>query len=309
VIPRAVIVHRPTPYQELIGRHGTAGQAAFFLRTRGQDIDPLAAAHQRQARALDAAMAAVPQRWRRSRVDRADLDRFLFEPEDVVIAVGQDGLVANVAKYLDGQRVIGVNPDPSRFDGVLVKHSPRAVAALVEGALDPAAAVEARTMVEVRLRDGQRLCALNEIFLGHISHQSARYHLRAGRRAERHSSSGVVIATGTGATGWARSIHLSRQSGLSLPAPTEAALVFFAREAFPSRATGTALTEGRVDGAGALEVTSEMDSGGVLFGDGIEADRLEFPWGEVASIGCARRTLNLLLGPGAGPGRGAPVHR
>lgn len=41
---------------------------------------------------------------------RGDLDRFLFEPDDIVLALGQDGLVANVAKYLDGQPVIGSNP-------------------------------------------------------------------------------------------------------------------------------------------------------------------------------------------------------
>jgi len=59
-------------------------------------------------------LGAIPSDWRRARVDRADLDRFLFEPEDVVVAVGQDGLVANVAKYLTGQPVIGCNPDPKR---------------------------------------------------------------------------------------------------------------------------------------------------------------------------------------------------
>ena len=46
-----------------------------------------------------------------------------FGPEDVIIAVGQDGLVANVAKYLDGQPVVGVNPDPQRNPGVLVRHA------------------------------------------------------------------------------------------------------------------------------------------------------------------------------------------
>ncbi len=45
-------------------------------------------------------------------MSRPELNRFLFEPEDVVIAVGQDGLVANVAKYLSGQMVVGVNPLP-----------------------------------------------------------------------------------------------------------------------------------------------------------------------------------------------------
>ena len=29
--PRAVLVHRRTEFQELLARHGTRGQAAFFL--------------------------------------------------------------------------------------------------------------------------------------------------------------------------------------------------------------------------------------------------------------------------------------
>ena len=38
--------------------------------------------------------------------------------------VGQDVLVANVAKYLSGQPVIGVNPEPERNSGVLVPRPP-----------------------------------------------------------------------------------------------------------------------------------------------------------------------------------------
>ena len=52
-----------------------------------------------------------------------------------MIAVGQDGLVANVAKYLDGQTVIGVNPDPGRNPGVLVRHPPEATASLLQRAI------------------------------------------------------------------------------------------------------------------------------------------------------------------------------
>jgi hypothetical protein len=39
-------------------------------------------------------LAATRARWRRIELDRADLDRFLFEPDDIVVALGQDGLVA-----------------------------------------------------------------------------------------------------------------------------------------------------------------------------------------------------------------------
>jgi hypothetical protein len=223
-------------------------------------------------------------------VTRADLDRFLFEPEDVVVAVGPDGLVANVAKYVRGQRVIGVNPSPALYDGVLVRHPPQAVSDL----LGPGASIEERTMVEARTNDGQTLVALNELFVGHRTHQSARYLLGFAGRSERHSSSGLICATGTGATGWARSIALGRADAPPAPAPTAPELVFLVREAWPSVRTGTSVVAGVVGAAAELTVRSEMNEGGVVFGDGIEDDRLELPYGQVVTLRRSARTLRLV---------------
>src|SRR4051812_4891127 len=99
--PRAVLVHRRTELDELLARHGTRGQAAFFLRTRGRDLGEVEARHEAQQAALREVSAAVPTEWRRGLLERTDVSRFLFSPEDVVVVVGQDGLVANTAKYLD----------------------------------------------------------------------------------------------------------------------------------------------------------------------------------------------------------------
>lgn len=293
-LPRVVLVYRPSEYQELVMAQGTSGQAAFFLGTRGQKLDPVARQHGALEQAMACIQAAIPPKWRRATVRRDELDRFLFEPGDLVVAVGQDGLVANVAKYLDGQRVIGVNPDRTRYDGVLARFRPERAAELIRPVMAGEIMAQQRTMVEARLRDGQRLLALNEIFVGHQSHQSARYVLRWKGQQERHSSSGLIVCTGTGGTGWARSIVGERREPLEMPGPTDQSLVFLVREAFPSRATGTALVQGRLEGDEALEVTSEMNTGGVLFGDGIESDRLSFPWGEVAELRRAERTLALV---------------
>ena len=292
--PRVVVVTRPTYYEELIARHATRQQAAFFLEIRGQDIAGVLSQHETFETARAGLAKAIPVRWRRAAVDRADFDRFLFEPGDIVVALGQDGLVANVAKYLQGQPVIGLNPDPERYDGVLVPHAPARAADLILRAEAGDIDTEQRTMVRAELDDGQSLIALNEIFVGHHTHQSARYTIRMGETTERHSSSGLIIATGTGSTGWARSISRERGKPLELPAPADPWLVFFVREAFPSTATQTDLTRGILDPGAAFEVISQMNDGGTIFGDGIERDRLDFAFGQRVTVRTADVRLNLV---------------
>jgi hypothetical protein len=155
-IPRVAVVTRPTEYAALLARHGTREQARFFLATRGRAIEELEAADDVFRATLAAVSAAVPTEWRRVKVDRGDLDRFLFEPDDLIVAVGQDGLVANVAKYLAGQAVIGCNPDPSRYEGILVPHSAAEMKLLVPAAMAGKAAIGERSMVEAVLDDGLR---------------------------------------------------------------------------------------------------------------------------------------------------------
>lgn len=293
--PRAVVVHRPTEYEELLARHGTRGQAAFFLSTRGRRIEEVERRHDLQLGAMAAVTSSLPLDWRRGAVLRADLPRFLFSPEDVIIVVGQDGLVANVAKYLGGQPVIGVNPDQERNPGVLVPFGPDAAASLLQRVSDVRRLpVQARTMVMAQLDDGQSLLALNEVFIGPASHQTARYTLAlADGRSERQASSGIIVSTGTGATGWCRSISLERRSEVRLPGPLEDRLAWFVREAWPSPATGTQMTEGVLDARTSLCLAVESDQL-VLFGDGIESDFVVASWGQRIQVHESPNKLRLV---------------
>src|SRR5215217_6309936 len=274
MVPRGVLVERPSEYEELLARHATHEQVRFFLERRGRSLEEVLERHATLAATHRAVLGAVPPDWRVATVLRADLDRFLFEPGDVVLALGQDGLVANVAKYLDGQPVIGLNPDPGRVPGVLVRHAPEAAADL----LSDLARVEHHTMVRAALDDGQEVLALNEVFVGHASHESARYTIALGERSERQSSSGVIATTGTGATGWAASLNRQLAPPLALPGPTDGELAFFVREAWPSAVTGTTLTAGRIAGGQRLRIVCELGEGGTVFGDGIEADHVAVDW-------------------------------
>ncbi|WP_024761186.1 inorganic polyphosphate kinase [Streptomyces exfoliatus] len=296
--PRAVLVHRTTEYEELLARHGTHGQAAFFLSARGRSIEAVRERHERVRQALAEVAGAVPLSWRQTRVERADLDRFLFGPEDVVVVVGQDGLVANAAKYLTGQPVIGIDADPGRNAGVLVRHRAAQARRLLPYAAGAGAAVDELTMVEAVTDDAQRLLALNEIYVGPPGHQTARYTLGldggdAPAEPEPQASSGVLVGTGTGATGWLRSLWEQRSSSLVLPAPADARLAWFVREAWPSPTTGTTRVEGLLGAGHGLRLTVESDRL-VAFGDGVESDALHLTWGQTIRLAAAEARLRLV---------------
>ncbi|MEZ0446960.1 hypothetical protein [Cellulomonas sp. ICMP 17802] len=291
--PRVVVVHRRTELDGLLERHGTRGQAEFFLRTRGRTLADVQGRHDAQEAALGEVRAAVPGEWRRGDVEREDLYRFGFEPGDVVVVVGQDGLVANVAKYVGTQVVVGIDPEPGRNAGVLVTHRPREARDLLQAVVRGGASVQSRAMVSATLDDGESLDALNEVFVGHPSHQSARYRIGVAGAVEPQSSSGLIVATGTGATGWAASIHRERRGGAELPGTADRALAWFVREAWPSPSTATSLTAGRLVDGEVLTVVVESDAL-VVFGDGLEADRLTATWGQTITLALAGRALRLV---------------
>ena len=280
----------------MIRHHGTRQQVAFFLERRGRNLAELDRRHDHRARSAELGGSLDSPGLEAGRGGPGRSGRWLFGPEDVVIAVGQDGLVANVAKYLHGQPVVGVDPDPGHNAGSLVRHRPGAIGELLPAVVDGDrdVVIEQRALVELTVDDGRSLRALNEVFIGHPSHQSARYTVAWGQQEEQQSSSGVVVGTGTGSTGWCRSLWIERPREWALPDPSSTDLAWFVREAWPSPATGATLVDGRMARRDRLELTVQSDTL-VAFGYGIEADRLELLWGQSATVGVGAESLRLVL--------------
>ena len=224
--------------------------------------------------------SAIPLDWRRGQVERSDLARFAFSPEDVVVAVGQDGLVTNVAKYLHAQPVIGSNPDPGRNPGVLVHHPPEATRAILASVGElRSGRLQRRVMVEATVDDGQSLPRPQRDLhrtpqppVGALPHHHRSW---AGANSRRPACSWVpALVRPAGAARW-RSNATARST---CPPPTTPTLCWFAREAWPSPATGTSLTEGLLQPDELLTITAESDL--VVFGDGIEQDAIPVTWGQ-----------------------------
>lgn len=299
---RFVLILRQTRLDELIARFNTEQQARFYIEHLGADFgDYQAEAHHYRAMAVQVE-TSLSAFGRVHRLDRRYLPNYVFGASDIVVVLGQDGLVANTLKYLDGQHVLGVNPDPKRWDGVLLPFGPGDLGRILPEAIAGRRPIKRVTMAKAILNTGLVLYAVNDLFIGPRSHVSARYVLRTAGQEERQSSSGIIVSTGLGSTGWLRSLFAGWEAaaaanGAAVPAeagdgsfPWDAAfLSYFVREPFPSRTTGASLVYGRVGEHAALEIVSEMPENGVIFSDGIEADFLEFNAGTKAEIGVAER--------------------
>lgn len=162
-------------------------------------------------------------------------------------------------------------------------------------------------MAQATLSDGQRLLAVNDFFIGVRSHVSARYELSLGDRHERQSSSGIIVSTGMGSTGWLRSV-LTGASAVTGGHPSsdiaslrdegfawsDRRLVFSVREPYPSPWSQTGLVFGELDSATPLRVRSLMPEGGIIFSDGVDADGLDFRSGLEAVISIADQRGRLL---------------
>ena len=304
---KIVLVTRRSRLDDLIARFNTIEQAKFYVEHMGADFTDYEREHRTYQAAIADAEGTMQRFGRVQRLDRAFLPNFLFPPESLIVVLGQDGLVANTLKYLDGQRVIGVNPDPTRWDGVLLPFKVSDLKTVVPESLTGRRSTRTVTMARARLSDGQELRAVNDLFIGPRTHVSARYSLTLGKASETQSSSGIIVSTGLGSTGWMRSV-LTGAMGVASGEPAseiaslrkqgfawESEYLYFAvREPFPSRMTQTGVVFGKVSTASPLTLTSQMADYGVIFSDGLEQDYIEFNAGMTATIDVADRRGHLV---------------
>lgn len=304
---KIILVTRKTRLTELIERFNTRAQARFYIEHAGGDF----AEYEREDAVYRSSIATVHKALelglKVQLIDRELSPTFLFAPTDIVVTLGQDGLVANTAKYVGAQPLVAINPDPERFDGVLLPFQVAQARAAVTAVLRGACRLRPVTLAEVRLSDGQRLIAFNDLFIGARSHVSARYRIGFRGRSEPHSSSGVVISTGAGSTGWLSSIYnmasgileLAAGKPAAIPRPQlgweDARLLFVVREPFVSRHSRAGVVAGIVESGEELRLESAMPSSGVIFSDGVEADYLNFNSGAVAHIRAAAQKAHLVV--------------
>jgi NAD kinase len=307
---KIVVVTLKTRLEELIERFNTREQAKFYIEHMGLSF----AEYEREHDVYTSGVRLLRRQLegllpKLQFIERGFLPNFLFTQQDLVVTIGRDGLVVNTAKYLDGQPIVAVNPDPERIDGILLPFTAERARMGVGRLLEERVKYSLITMAEVKLNDGQSLLAVNDFYLGQRTHLSSRYSVQWRQRREQQSSSGVLVSTGVGSTGWLSSTQnmadavshlLLRDKAPRLPrlrlAWDDPRLVFVVREPFLSKASDVQLTAGMLEQGEEIVFESHMPDGGVIFSDGVERDALAFNAGTVATIRASDRKTRLVAG-------------
>lgn len=303
-IEYAIVVRAKTRLERLIARYNTRAQARFYIEHNGGNFALYEQEHDAYYRSLEDVQRRLGAVMKYKLLDREFLPTFLFSNQHMIVTVGQDGLVANTAKYAANRPIVAVNPDKERIDGVLLPFSAQNFVPAVEQVLLGKASIRPVALAEARLQDGQRLLAFNEIFLGASSHISARYKISYQGRDAWHSSSGLLLSTAVGATAWMSSVFNMAQGlqqafgrgeqAWQVPALRYDELLYAVREPFASKTSQLDLIAGRLHSQDQLVIDSLMPEQGVIFSDGIEQDFLHFNSGATATLGLAPERVQLV---------------
>lgn len=313
------LVTKTSQLEDLVKKYNTLDQARFYISHLGQDFNRYQVQHDNYYLAKQTTIDQLEKFGRVHVLDRTYLANYIFAKDTIVVVLGPDGLVANTMKYLDNQPIIGVNPDCQAFDGILLPFGPADLRKIIPEVLARTRPIKEVTMAKASLSDGQVLYGVNDLFIGPKSHTSARYCIHYQGVREQQSSSGIIISTGLGSTGWLKSIIQGAYSVVnSLNPPSKSPmdepaannggpvgqmgldwdsqkLVFSVREPFPSISSQASCVFGEINPQMPLKVVSNMAENGVIFSDGMEEDFLHFSSGIEASISIAKRRGHLVI--------------
>ena len=295
---QVIVIRSKTQLELLVERFNTKAQAKFYLERSGSNFLRIEKEHDLFYKALNNLTKLLHNIDKYKVLDRSFLPNYLFTPKDLIIGIGQDGLIANIAKYVHGQPILGYNPNPFVYDGVLLPYSSlseQQFNRILNGEFESRKV----TMAKASFSDGQELLAFNDFFIGPKTHTSARYTIKYDNNQEQQSSSGIIVCTGAGSTGWMSSIanmvngignnHVSMTLGLE-----KEQLIFAVREPFVSKASKATICSGIIGLKHPLVIESNMVENGTVFSDGFESDFIEFNLGTSVTISVASEKANLI---------------
>lgn len=276
-----------------------------------KDYSAVVKAHDRHYQTMDRLARKLGQNGVSIKKARPKQGDNIFNKATFVISVGGDGTVLSTTRAVDFKvPVLPLRSTPSS-NGGLCRYDYNELNTVVDDVINEEYVLQNWTLLKLKYKDHEEV-ALNDILVGpKKSMNVGRFVVQFHNHTEEHRSSGMVITTGAGSTGWYKNIkkqHLKTgiqwvDNPLSAPydqmadylytfSPERREAWFTNRELLQEQ--GIQYGQGTLNEDDKLIITSRMNVDGAISIDGDDQERLfSFPRGAQAQIGLADETLSV----------------
>ncbi|MBI3394779.1 MAG: NAD+ kinase [Spirochaetia bacterium] len=290
---RAVLAVKRSKWERDLVRYGSRDMVKRLYETQNHNFQRVYDSHKRQESGLERIRTAVPE-W--PLVFREDLDHIDLSGMDCIVSFGGDNHFVFVSHISRDLPVLGINSDPSTSLGALLYFTTDSfVEKISPGNVKLVAEQWTRIEGRIEYADGRRTTvgpATSEISIrSSFSDAISRYVVRAGEGAwEEQKSSGMLLSTGAGSTGWFRNAVPWENYDSAIFAKEEQLFRFVARETGPRRAY--AHRYGTIHHKQVLEMVSEME--GEITVDSHPERTFDFPPGARAEFAISPSNLSVV---------------
>lgn len=295
----AIAVKRSKWERDLI-RYGSREAVEHLYAIQNNATAKIYQSHQRQATAAQELRAALPTAtW----LERSALPETDFSNFDCVLSLGGDNHFVYVSGFLPpGMPVIGVNSDPQTSHGSLLNFDATQVLSVLPNSKSVSFDLEHWTRIECVLTYPDGSSKRTPLCTSEISVRNAfpdlisRYLIRLDQPEwEEQKSSGLILATGAGSTGWYRNAHSMAEQDAVVFAKDAPLFRFIARELGATHRYQ--FRRAQLERGATLEVVSEMD--GQVSIDTHPEFTFDFPPGTTARFQVSDSALSVVRGFGS----------
>lgn len=255
--------------------HRSEAEMLQRYQKMGMDIEKIKESHEKQLQSLKEIQKALPLA---TVVVGEFLTKKIVRKYQAVVSLGGDNLFLYAASFLINKPIIGINSDPSRSEGAILNFTPKNFSQLVPKLAQGTYKIEPWVRLKTTVNSKTLPClAVGEVFIGAKERLiTSRYSLEFDGKEEEHKDSGLLIATGTGSTGWYRSAaSCCHQKAAKFSKSTPEAR-FISTETYYGSLTGRKLAQGTILPGQKIKITWFAHGKGVVSLDYSPQGRLHY---------------------------------
>ncbi len=261
-------------------------------KKEGVDYEYILQSHERQLQSRALAKEIFPNALI---IQKDNLTKENIKKVDITIALGGDNHFQYVSHFIENELILGVNSDFLSSEGVLLSGTTNNLELISNRCNNDDYIIEKWTRINVIINKKQVTRATCDIFVGEAErHLTSRNIIFYNGLTRQQKSSGILITTGSGSTGWYNSASRFIDEEPIFD-PKSKYAKFIVTEPYKGSLTDYSLIKGKIDNDKILKINSLNSNNGRVIADSLEI--FNFNRGNFLEVEISDTPLNVLTFP------------